>query len=261
MRTLLVFLCGLLVACATGGSNKPTHVTLTVNNLDLAMAQDVDQALKAQSEFKNVQRTSLNAGIAVYELDFLGDPGSIQQVLARVKRPVLRNATVAVLVKVDAADTEAPAAAILYPQQGAQLGQKKIWVVATVPGTDVKEVLINGAVTRPFRGQVYRGQLELSEGPQEVVVTAVDSHGNRTIQKVQVKVDTTPQGLAMLDKAAVGGTGTLEEVWLVQGQPATIFTNGTWRVELLVPHGATQVDVIRVDERGLATVVKRPVER
>ena len=93
------------------------------------------------------------------------------------------------------------------------------------------------------------------------MVTAVDSHGNRTVQKIQVKVDTTPQGLALFEKAAVGGSGTLEEVWLVQGQPATIFTNKTWRVELLVPKGATSVDVIRVDQQGQASVVKRPVER
>ena len=63
------------------------------------------------------------------------------------------------------------------------------------------------------------------------------------------------------EKVAVSGEGTLEDTFLVQGEPATLFTNKTWRVELMVPKGTAQVDVVKMDAQGNVSILRKKAER
>ena len=63
-----------------------------------------------------------------------------------------------------------------------------------------------------------------------------------------------------LGNSATGG-GVSQTPGASQLATLAIGAGGTPLVELLVPKGATSVDVIRVDQQGQASVVKRPVER
>ncbi|MBI5497433.1 MAG: hypothetical protein HY904_20650 [Deltaproteobacteria bacterium] len=247
------------LACASSPPHRPVRMELAVAGLDAAMLADAEKALKAQPEFGNVRLRSNQAGMAVFDVDYTGDVSRLDEVMARIRRPSLHHARVVVHVAVEAQDTEAPTVRILHPTPGRTLLQKKLFVVADVGGGDVKEVLINGIVTRPLRGGVYKTAVDLMEGSNEVAVAAVDTHGNRRVEKLTVTVDTTPVTHMKFKKAAVSGNGTLEDVFLVEGQPVTLFTDQTFRVEVMVPLEETAVDVIHVDKAGRVTVQRVPL--
>lgn len=251
----------LFLGCATAGSGRPMHVELNVDGVDETMAKDIQKEMAANPGVKSVKLRSLNAGVAIYEVEYAGDAAALQQALAGMKKPSLSTPRVTVQAFASAADTEAPPVAIHYPHRDEVLLKKKINAVAQVDGQDVKEVLINGQVTKAYRGSLYRAALDLIEGPNEVVVAAVDNRGNRTVQKIKVTVDSTPISISTHEKVAVSGDGTLDETYLVEGTPATIFTGNHWRVELMVPKGQSQVEVVKMDAQGKVSILRKPAER
>jgi len=181
--------------------------------LDVPLAEGTNWfTLKAEDQAGNLCQTSL-----VYVLDISGD-------------------------------TSPPAATVTWPQDGANVAAVKTTVRGRVDDITAQVTcdVVSGSGTNTCRGAVDRDghywveDVPLAPGTNRLFLTFRDyawneSYTNLQVMRhddVRVRMDKVPDRALMWPKCTV--TGTISDsawaVW-VNGVPATVFPDGTWRAE------------------------------
>jgi len=255
--TALLFTTAL--GCATlgsgGGDTPPIDATIRVEGLRVDEREVLDEELCSMPNVVACRATR-KGDPAEWEVRYQGRLSSLQQSLARIEQPGLQPVEQEVKLTFQGFDNVAPEIIILSPTSDT-LTETKVEVVAEVPDRDVAEVRIDGKKARRSQGSLFKREVSLDEGPNEIVVEARDHDGNEASASVNVNVDTTPPDVDAVIKVVVEGHAEPGSAIFVDGRQVSTDLMGNWRVELQLRKGKRRVEIVAIDKHGNKTTEDR----
>lgn len=247
-------------ACATtgagGSGGPPLEADIRVEGLRPDEREILDD------ELCNIPgvlecRATRKGDPAEWRLRYQGSLPSLNSQLARIEQPGLKPLQQEVKLTFQGFDNVPPEITILSPTSGGTVTETKVEVVAEVPDRDVDEVRIGGQRAQKSQGTLYKRDVTLAEGPNKVVVEAVDKDGNRADASVQITVDTTPPDVNATIKVVIEGQAEPGSAVFIDGKQVSTGLTGHWRVELAVRKGKRKVEIVAIDKHGNKTVEER----
>ena len=175
-------------------------------------------------------------------------------------------AQLVVLFQVPPGDVPPPAVVLTTPADGAVVNVPTLTAAGTVTAVNpLASVTVNGqAVT--LQGSTFSVQVSLSEGPNLVLVQAIDSNGNVGVGSARVTLDMTPPSLtvlqpaagALINAASVPVRGQVsDETGIasvhVAGTPVTINSDGTFETSVSLAEGSNSIALEALDLAGNKT--------
>jgi len=260
----------LLVAglgCATGrgrgaDGRDTTTVELTVHNLDDDMQRELEGELKKLPGQKSVTLKHHDAGTATWIIESTEDPATLELAVADIQRPALKDAVVIHTLEFTAQDLAAPTITWIHPADGQVLSRTEQNVLLEVPDKDVKELLVNAHVATRFKGHnVYKAQVTLPGGEQDILVVVTDRRGNKTTRKVHVTVDDRPRTMKDMQPVHLEGKVAPGTTVILEGEEVPVDILGAYRTDVRVRPGQTQVQVLTLDADGKRSISTQDVPK
>jgi hypothetical protein len=267
---LAVFAVVALVACGsikrTGtaptsviGEGELSHVTLTVANLTKDDAQKFLEQLEDQGNIENIKLTKWEGNTAVYDLDVDGCECELPQLVSQVPLMGFKYEGRTTSVKFSGFDNKPPSISFVHPEEGRVLTERDQYIAVEIPDSDVAEVNVNGVAMSRYKGNIFRVQLKLADGTNDIVVTAKDKSGNEGKATVRVGVDTTPPAVEATVKVVVEGQVEPGSSVLIDGREVEVESNGHYKAEVPIRKGQKTVEIVAIDANGNKNVSEKDI--
>jgi len=260
-RTLLVAVALAVSACSsvvrTGsaasskvGDDPISHVQLTINSITKEDADKFKAQLEDQGKVENVMLRSYLQGTAQYELDVKGCECDLPAKMAAIDHPGFKYEGRVTQIRYAAFDNIPPTVTFVYPLEGKVSTSAQIWATVEIPGQDVADVQINGLRAEHFKGNLWRAQLTLRDGVNDLTAIARDKAGNEGKATVRAAIDTTPPAVEATVKVVVEGTVEPGSTVLIDGNEIAVDAAGKYHVEVPIRKGQRQLEIVAIDKNG-----------
>jgi hypothetical protein len=266
MRTLLIATLCVLSACVTTAPMQQPPPQFETTELELTIKDvEAEQLTELQAQFAKVERLrsaqlkSHNGKTAVFTVMFPGDVSDLPKVLASVPQPGLKFVSSKHQFEYGAFDNVPPTITFLHPQPEQTVNAKTQFITVEVPDKDVAQVTIGGKAAPLYKGSVYRLNLDLNEGKQEIIAVAKDKAGNESSARVTVVVDTTAPALQAQLKLVVEGQVESGSSVLIDGLEVSVDGSGRYRAEVPVRKGQRKVEIVAIDKSGNKSITTKTI--
>ena len=240
------------------GEKPVSHVELTIHNLTQDQAEKVKEQLGRQ-DLDHVVLKQFAGGNAVYELDVEGCECDVPAKVAQLSQLGFKYEGRVTKMAFSAFDNTPPTVTFVTPGAGKVLTESAQGITVEVPDADVVSVTVNGTPASRFKGNLFRAQLSLKDGVNDLVVIAKDKTGNEGRAQIRVAVDTTPPALAATVKVVVEGQVDPGATVMIEGKEASVESNGHYKAEVPVRKGQKEVEIIAIDKSGNKTKTTKDI--
>jgi hypothetical protein len=241
------------------GDDGASHVQLTVHNLTKGDADTFRQQLEDQGHVENVKLTKWDQNTAVYDLDIEGCECELPFLVSQVPMMGFKYEGRVTQVRFSAFDNKAPTITFVHPEEGKVMTEPDQYVAVEVPDPDVAAIDVNGVQMSRYKGNIFRAQVKLKDGPNDIVVTAKDKSGNESKAQIRVGVDTTPPAVEATVKIVVEGNVEPGSSVLIDGREVEVEANGHYKAEVPVRKGQKQVEIVAIDANGNKNVTQKDI--
>lgn len=198
--------------------------------------------------------------VLVFETD--RHVAQVERDLARLEQPSLSIVRRGYVVEYKAVDTIPPEIQVLYPEEDGStvVTEQPVAITVEVPAPDTTEVRIAGKpAERVGSSQVYRAEVPLAEGKNEIAIQATDEMGNVGTAKAVITLDTTAPAIAARIKIIVEGDVEPGSTVLINGEVVPVDDKGHYEHEIRVRPGQKEIEIVAIDESGNKSVEKKPL--
>ncbi len=198
--------------------------------------------------------------VLVFETD--RHVAQVERDLARLDQPALAVVRRGYVVEYEAVDNIPPEIEVLFPEEDGStvVTEQPVAITVEVPAPDTKEVTIGGKpADRVGSSQVYRAEVPLSEGKNEVEIRATDEMGNVGTATATLTLDTTAPAIAARIKIVVEGDVEPGSTVLINGETVQVDEKGHYEHEVRVRRGQKEIEIVAIDESGNKRVEKKPL--
>ncbi len=165
-------------------------------------------------------------------------------------------------------DRTPPLLSVTAPAPGELFSANPVLVTGSTE--EDASVTVNGRVV-PVVGTAFETFVTLREGPDTVLIQAVDPPGNAVTVRLWLMLDTTPPFITLTSppeslltqasSVAVTGSTEVGSTVTVQGSPVSVDETGQFTATVSLPFGWTTITVVSHDRAGWTTQVQRHVLR
>ncbi len=198
--------------------------------------------------------------VLVFETD--RHVAQVERDLTRLDQPSLRVVRRGYVIEYQAVDNIPPEIKILYPEADGStvVNEQPVSITVEVPAPDTAEVRIAGKpAERVGSSQVYRAEVPLSEGENEIEIRAKDEMGNEGTATAKLTLDTTAPAIAARVKIVIEGEVEPGSTVLINGQPVPVDGDGHYETEVRVRPGQKEIEIVAIDASGNKRVEKKPL--
>jgi hypothetical protein len=238
---------------------ETTELELTVKDVEPEQLQDLQAQFAKVDRLRSAQLKSHSGRTAVFTVMFPGAVSELPRVLSSVPSPGLKFVSSKHQFEYGAFDNQPPTIAFLHPQPEVTVNAKAQFVTVEVPDKDVASVTIGGKNAPLYKGAIYRLNLELNEGKQEIIAVAKDKAGNESSARVTVNVDTTAPALQAQLKLVVEGQVEAGSSVLIDGVEVGVDGSGRYRAEVPVRKGQRKVEIVAIDRSGNKSITTKTI--
>ena len=246
-------------ADAKVGEDPLSHVEMVISSLTKADAEAFKAKLEGTGRVENVVLKSYANSIGVYEADVRGCECDLPAKMESITTPGFKYLGRLSQLRYAAFDNISPTVSFVFPVEGKVVTEPNQFAVVEVPDQDIAEVTINGVVAQKFKGNLYRAQLNMKDGVNDIVAIAKDHAGNTTKAQVRAAVDTTPPALEATVKIVVEGTVDPGSTLLIDGKEVPTDSTGHYHAEVSIRKGQRQIELVAVNKNGLKTTTLREI--
>ena len=196
--------------------------------------------------------------VLVFETD--RHVAQVERDLTRLDQPSLRVVRRGYVIEYQAVDNIPPEIKILYPEADGStvVNEQPVSITVEVPAPDTAEVRIAGKpAQRVGSSQVYRAEVPLSEGENEIEIRAKDEMGNEGTATARLTLDTTAPAIAARVKIVIEGEVEPGSTVLINGQPVPVGDDGHYETEVRVRPGQKEIEIVAIDASGNKRVEKK----